>query len=158
MTDSDYRRPHRRLRDFDYSDPTQVYFVTTCARKNTAPFVDERLARVVIDALLWLRSERGVRLYAYCLMPDHLHVLLQLGSSNRPLGSALGSGKKFSTQASWEMGYDGQLWQSRFYDHVMRTHEDGKRMARYILDNPVRRGLVGEAERFPFSGAPDPLE
>jgi REP element-mobilizing transposase RayT len=135
-----------------------VYFVTTCAQKDTAPFTDERLAQVVIDALTWLRAERDVRLYAYCLMPDHLHVLLQLGGSGRPLGAAIGAVKRFSTKASWDMGYSGQLWQDRFYDHVMRTSEDGKRMARYILENPVRRGLVWEAEMYPFSGTPDVLE
>jgi REP element-mobilizing transposase RayT len=91
-------------------------------------------------------------------MPDHLHVLLQLGTADRTLGALVGSVKRFATQASWEIGYEGQLWQSRFYDHVMRTHEDGRRMAQYILDNPVRRGLVGEAELYQFSGMPDRLE
>jgi REP element-mobilizing transposase RayT len=158
MANHPYVGPRRRLRDFDYGDSAKVYFVTTCARKNTTPFTDERLARVVIDALTWLRSERGVLLYAYCLMPDHLHVLLQLGDSNRPLGSAIGAVKRFTTKASWDMGYDGQLWQARFYDHVMRTYEDGKRMARYILENPVRGGLVREAEMYSFSGTPDVLE
>ena len=81
MADNAHRHPHRRLRGFDYSDAGHVYFVMTCARAGTAPFVDERLAQIIVDALEWLRSERGVRLYAYCLMPDHLHVLMQLGSS-----------------------------------------------------------------------------
>jgi hypothetical protein len=56
------------------------------------------------------------------------------------------------------MGYCGRLWQARFYDHVMRTGEDGRRMAKYILDNPVRKGLVEEAGMYPYSGTPDPIE
>lgn len=158
MTGNSKRGPIRRLQDFDYSDPSHVYFVTTCARNHTTPFVDEGLARVVLDTLTWVRSERGVRLYAHCLMPDHLHMLLQLGSAEWSLGSVVGSVKRFTTRASWQMGYVGPLWQARFYDHVMRTHEDGKRMAGYILSNPVRAGLVTEAGLYPFSGILDPLE
>jgi REP element-mobilizing transposase RayT len=158
MANHPYMGPRRRLRDFDHGDPTKVYFVTTCARKDTTPFTDERLAQVVIDALTWLRAERGIRLYAYCLMPDHLHVLLQLGDSDQLLGSAIASVKRFTTKTSWEMGYGGQLWQARFYDHVMRSHEDGRRIAQYILENPVRGGLVRQAEMYPFRGTPDVLE
>ena len=158
MTTDDHRGPRRRLPSFDYSDPTQVYFVTTCARRETVPFLDDRLAEVVVASLSWLRSERSVRLYAYCLMPDHLHLLVQLGAADETLGALVGSVKRFTTRASWGMGYVGQLWQPRFYDHVMRTHEDGRRMAQYILDNPVRRGLTGEAESYSWSGAPDPLD
>lgn len=153
-----HRNPPRRLRGFDYTDAGSVYFVTVCARSGTAPFVDEHLAQVVVEALEWLRSVRRVRLYAYCLMPDHLHVLLQLDSSMDTLGALLGSMKRFTTRKSWDIGYEGQLWQRRFYDHVMRTNEDGRRMARYILDNPVRRGLCGDAEAYRWSGVPDLLE
>jgi putative transposase len=152
------RNPRLRLQGFDYGDPSHVFFVTTCAHADTTPFVDERLAEIVIDTLQWLRSERGIRLYAYCLMPDHLHVLLQLGSSGDTLGAIVGSVKRFTTRASWELGYEGPLWQGRFYDHVMRTRGDGRRAAHYILDNPVRGGLCGEAEEYAWSGMPDALE
>ena len=104
MGDNSLRHPRRRLQGFDYSDPGQVYFVTTCARAGTAPFVDEHLAQVVVNALEWLRAERGVCLYAYCLMPDHLHLLLQLRSSGDTLGALLGSVKRFTTGEGWKMG------------------------------------------------------
>jgi putative transposase len=151
------RNTRRRLQGFDYSDPGHVFFVTTCARAGTAPFVDERLARIVVDALQWLRNERCVHLYAYCLMPDHLHVLLQPGSSGEALGALMGSVKRFTTRESWKIGYEGQLWQGRFYDRVMRTTEDGHEMARYIVANPVRKGLCGEADSYPWSGMPDTM-
>jgi REP element-mobilizing transposase RayT len=92
------------------------------------------------------------------LLPNHLHVLLQLGSSADTLGAIVGSVKRFTTRSSWELGYEGQLWQGRFYDHVMHTRQDGRRAAQYILDNPVRRGLCGEPEAYAWSGMPDALE
>lgn len=52
-----------RLDDFDYHRTDVVYFVTICAATGT-PFADPALATIVVSALEWLRTERGVRLYA----------------------------------------------------------------------------------------------
>jgi len=66
-----------RLAGFDYADPDHAYFLTICSRYNTAPFTDARLARELVASLDWLRANRGLLLYAWCLMPDHLHLLLR---------------------------------------------------------------------------------
>jgi REP element-mobilizing transposase RayT len=148
----------RRLADFDYSDPDCAYFVTVCARKGTAPFTDSRLAAEVVKTLHWLRSSQGITLYAFCLMPDHLHLLLRLGTSEEhALGQIVGSLKQFTTKRSWQLGYTGHLWQARFYDHILRRSEHGASIAAYILDNPVRKGLVEDASAYPYSGLPDPM-
>jgi REP element-mobilizing transposase RayT len=164
-----------RLTDFDYSNPEVVYFVTACAASGT-PFVNCALASIVIDELQWLRSQRGICLYAYCLMPDHLHILLQLPgrTSNSPdddvagatvlrrgppqtLGSVMATLKGYTTHESWKAGYEGKLWQTNFYDHILRGYESGIRVAEYILESPVRAGLVRQPDDYPWSGRPDPL-
>lgn len=166
-----------RLQHFDYASDYVAYFVTIRARAGTKPFTDPRLAQEVIDSLHWLRAHRGLRIYAYCLMPDHLHPLTQLPPrksqdagqrpSSRPasladpaaaLGTVIGSLKSFTTTRSWKLGCHGGLWQSRFYDHILRRSEDGHRVVTYILANPVRAGLVTEWKAYRFSGMPDPLE
>ena len=147
----------RRLPNFDYSDPDHAYFVTVCARHGTAPFTDARLATRVIDSLGWLRLNRAILLYAYCLMPDHLHLLLRLTSRQWNLGDIVGSFKKFSTKQSWALGFTGHLWQDRFYDHIVRKGEDGHQIAAYIEHNPVRKGLVAVATEYALSGFPDPM-
>jgi REP element-mobilizing transposase RayT len=148
--------PHR-LAGFDYADPDHAHFLTICSRLNTAPFIDVRLAGEVVASLDWLRANRGLLLYAWCLMPDHLHLLLRPGDRQRPLGALIGALKSFTTRQSWGLGYRGALWQARFYDHIVRRSEDGKRIAQYILENPVRKGLVETVEAYPWSGMPDPL-
>jgi putative transposase len=86
----------RRLPDFDYADPAAICFVTICAAPKTSPFTDERLAGEVVTSLNWLRANRGVKIYAYCLMPDHLHILMQLGDAQRPLGEIIAAMKTFT--------------------------------------------------------------
>jgi REP element-mobilizing transposase RayT len=72
--------PQHRLPGFDYATNEHAFFVTICAWPDTSPFEDPSLAQSVVASLDWLRSQRQVTIYAYCLMPDHLHLLLQLGS------------------------------------------------------------------------------
>jgi REP element-mobilizing transposase RayT len=95
---------------------------------------------------------------AACLMPDHLHwlVLPEEGSPS----SFVARFKSFSTHAARRTGHKGRLWQRSFYDHVVRRNEGCREIARYILANPVRAGLVNDwrgyqhailfEERFPF--------
>lgn len=48
------------------------------------------------------------------------------------------------------------LWHLSYYDHVLRQEEDLHAVATYIWGNQVRRGLVGSAEEYPFSGPREP--
>ena len=77
--DRSHSLSRHRLAGFDYADPDHAYFLTICSRYNAAPFTDTRLAREVVASLDWLRATRGLLLYAWCLMPDHLHLLLRAG-------------------------------------------------------------------------------
>jgi REP element-mobilizing transposase RayT len=158
--DSPDIRPHfrqRRLPTFDYASTDHAYFVTIRAKAGTAPFTNPDLAREVITSLHWLRTHRAVSLYAYCLMPDHLHLLLQLGNGEQPVGTVVGAFKRFTTRQSGSLGAAGTLWQPRFYDHVVRQAEDAGQIAAYILANPVRQGLVEDEEKYPWNGTPDPI-
>jgi len=149
--------PQKRLEDVDYSDPALVVFVTIRAHPGTSPFRDERVARAVVREPDMMRTRHRVSLYAYCLMPDHLHLLLRMGDSGRPLGTVIGAMKSFTTRQYWSLGYRGVLWQERFHDHVVRRYEAVQTIGAYILANPERKGLVERAHEWPWSGTPDPL-
>jgi putative transposase len=158
--DSDQPPPlwkRRRLKGFDYSDPDHAYFVTIRAYPDTAPFTDDRLAREVIASLHWLRAHRGIAIYAFCLMTDHLHLLLRLPPTGTTLGVTIGAFKRFTTRQSWPLGYRGALWQKNYHDHILRRSEHGQRVVVYILANPGRKGLVGEGDEYAYSGCPDPM-
>lgn len=151
MDDARSRRPfrQRRLPGFDYANPDHAFLVTVRARFGTRPFTNERLAREVVASLYWLRAPARLHLYAYCLMPDHLHLLLRPGTVPEPLGLLLGRMKSFITRQSRWLGYTGTRWQPRCYDHVVRKRGDGGHIVAYSLASPVRKGPVMEANAFP---------
>ena len=62
-----------------------------------------------------------------------------------------------ATNASWTAGWYGKLWQPRYFDHVVRTEESLVAIAEYILNNPVRQGLVENPDAWQWSGEMNPL-
>jgi len=152
-----HQRTPLRLRNFDYSDPNHVYFLTICARHLSFPFLNAALADEVISSLHHLRRGKGIPLYCYCLMPDHLHMVVSPSESTGSVSKVVQGFKSFTTRRAWGHGIKGKLWQKSFYDHIVRKEEDLRSICEYILANPVRRGLVGKAEDWPYSGLPDPL-
>lgn len=147
----------RRLPDFDYADPDAVVSITICTADRMPAFTDDTLCRIVVECIDWLRAHRGVRVYAYCLMPDHLHLVLQVDADGRSVSDIIASLKRFTARRRHELRRGGSLWQGRFYDHVLRRNEDVVTVARYVYANPVRAGLVASPEEYHWSGFPDPL-
>jgi REP element-mobilizing transposase RayT len=80
-------------------------------------------------------------------MPDHLHWLLADASR---AGDAVIRFKSLSTRVSWQRGVRGRLWQRSYWDHVIRRQEDLREVAEYIVQNPVRAGLVRQASEYPW--------
>ena len=152
--------PHRkrlRLEQLNYSNPDYVYFVTLCARHLSSPFAEPRLASAIVDALLYPSRTGRWKLFAYVLMPDHLHAALSPVDNDRTISELLHDFKSYTTRIGWEYGIRGALWQRSFYDHVARRERSLLAICEYILGNPVRKRLVEEEGQWPFAGMPDPL-
>jgi len=141
------KRP--RLKDFEYIG-TYAYFVTILTKDRGAYFrqvevVDGLIAILVKKA----RSER-FDVLAYCFMPDHLHLLVIGKDDNSNL-------KKFINLFKQESGYwfkknyNENLWHISYYDHILRKEESIEGVAIYILENPVRKGLVSDFREYRFS-------
>ena len=141
------RRQSLRLPGFDYH-PSYIYHLIwgTYRRK---PSLSRSALTVKLVDLLTEEVKGQVRIYAYCFMPDHVHLLVS-GIDPRKFAQRY---KGRSTRIYWETGGVGKLWQRGFYDHVLRKEEDVKQLARYILGNPVRKGLVEDYRGYPFSGS-----
>ena len=91
-------------------------------------------------------------LLAYCFMPDHLPLLVEGTDVVSDLQRFVFSAKQ-STGYAYRRQKRGRLWQEGYYDHVLRHDESIIAKARYILENPVRAGLVRAVDEYPFSGS-----
>ncbi len=86
---------------------------------------------------------RTLSLPRFVVMPDHIHWLMQLGSI-KVLAAIVQS---FKSMISRRLGRS--VFQKGFYDHGVRREEDVKAIARYIVANPFRAGLVERIEEYP---------
>jgi putative transposase len=130
----------------------RIYFLTICVEERRKIFQVPARAKVLIDELRKVAARMNVLVHAFCVMPDHVDILVE--------GKAPGSDLvKFVTLWKQGTGYTfrhelpPRFWQRRFYDHVVRWAEDSESVAWYIWMNPVRKGIVAEPQSYPFSGS-----
>jgi REP element-mobilizing transposase RayT len=69
-------RKNLRLIDFGYKGSSYIYFVTLCTMDRQPLFSNTKIAKVIGDEMEYRRGNKEVKLYCYCIMPDHLHILL----------------------------------------------------------------------------------
>jgi REP element-mobilizing transposase RayT len=128
----------------------QAYLVTTRCAPGTRPFADFEVGCIAARTLAETRLWRGSRLLAWVLMPDHWHGLLEL-SGGESLSAAIGRAKAVSAGAvNRHGGARGALWQYGFHDRALRRDDDVVAVARYLIANPIRAGLVAVPGDYPF--------
>ena len=93
----------------------------------------------------------GFNLLVFCFMPDHLHLLLG-GQESSDLKDYMKVFKQVSAH-SFKKEFNEILWQRSYYEHVLRRDEAVEDIALYILDNPVRAGMVQDFRQYPYSGS-----
>src|SRR5579863_6580614 len=139
-----------RLREESYLGG-RWHFVTLCAFERRRYFDERSTAEWLLRVLSGECARDLFLTRAYCLMPDHLHLLMQGVSLNANLLRFVQSFKEKTSYRFW-MRQREPLWQVSFYDHILRGEDAPADVAWYIWMNPVRGGLVRKAEDYPFSG------
>jgi len=148
---------NQRLDPELYTDNSRVYFITVRTYRDQSPFVRADLNQCVLDVLREEQVRQNCAVSTYCLMPDHLHFLASPREDGISILTFTDQYKGKATNQSWTTGWQGKLWQPRYYDHIIRSDESLIAIAEYILDNPVRQRLVEHAEDWPWSGHMNPL-
>ncbi len=95
---------------------------------------------------------RGVFVGRYVLMPDHLHFFVAIASGGPSLSKWMQILKITLAKSLREDGQVGPFWQKGFFDHVLRSAESYGQKWDYVQQNPVRAGLVREAQDWPYQG------
>jgi putative transposase len=111
------------------------------------------------DYQLYLRlmteecRKSGVRIWAYCLMPNHVH-LLAVPETETALTAAIGEGhRRYTWLINRREGWTGHLWQGRYGSEPLADDAALFTVVRYIERNPVEAGLVARPQDWPCSSA-----
>ena len=102
-----------------------------------------------VGFLLHRVTARGSELYAWCFMPDHVHLVVQDADVVDLVRGFKGAMTPLGRR--WDAGR--RLWQRSYYDHALRRDEDLRAVAAYVWENPVRAGMVACAADYPWSGS-----
>ena len=123
---------------------------------------DEAVANMVVESLNY-RNGRQYELITFCIMSNHVHIVF------KPLPKDDGEYYALSTimhslkgntarNANRLLNRNGRFWQPESYDHFVRDEAELGRIIRYVLNNPVKAGLVEEWGDWPWSYVKDGLE
>ncbi|MDZ7787770.1 MAG: transposase [Halofilum sp. (in: g-proteobacteria)] len=132
------------LRKGRHSAPGQEYLLTTVCTRRQPLFENRHNAETLIDELRHLQAHGYIEWLAWVLMPDHLHALGSL-TGTLPLSGLM---QRLKGRSSRALG--GSVWQPGFHDHALRAEEDRAAIARYMVANPVRAGLVSSLRDYPY--------
>jgi REP element-mobilizing transposase RayT len=138
-----------RLRLGRYSESGRAYLITAVVHDRQPVFSDWHLGRLLVAELRRAHESIAVSSFAWVVMPDHFHWLMQLEEGN--LGHVIGAIKSRCTRTLNEVtGRHGPLWQTGYHDRAIRDGEDLLPFARYIVANPLRAGLVDKIGDYPL--------
>ncbi|WNK21242.1 transposase [Halomonas piscis] len=130
------------LRKGRLSLPGYCYHITMCTRNRQPVFLDYLHARSACRTF----GEKAIGRYgatqAFVVMPDHVHWLLQLE------GDLSGAVRVYKSKVSIAVGQP--VWEDGFHDRALRHEDNIRQVARYVVANPLRAGLVDEIGQYPY--------
>ena len=150
------KRKHPRLGHYDYST-VGAYYITICTQnrrcllsrivgRGLAPAEIQYTAygQIAREQLLLLEQRYpSLKIDQYVIMPNHIHAILLLeetaGASPRPtIMDIVCAYKSLTTRQCKKVQPIDKLFQTSFYEHVIRGHEDYDEIAEYIVNNPMQ--------------------
>ena len=116
-------------------------------------FQSERICGLFVAVLFDYAKQGKYAIHEFVLMPNHFHLLITPGpliALERCLQLIKGG---FSFRAKKELQFAGEVWEKSFTNHRIRDAVDYAQHRKYIWENPVRAGLVGDARKYRWSSA-----
>ncbi len=141
-----------RIPGFSYLGPYR-YSLCFITNSRATLFTTHGIVQAALREIQRTCDEDEFALLAYCFMPDHVHLVTEGLSDRSDLQHWVKVTKQrvafvYRTQFAIPLA-----WQQGYWERVLRSDENTNTIVRYVLDNPVRAGLVAKAEDYPFSGA-----
>ena len=138
-----------RLRIGRYSEQNRIYLLSTNTRCREPIFNDFALGRLVVAQFRAAQDQGFADSLAWVVMPDHFHWLIELRRGT--LSGLMQRTKSLSTKAvNLSSVRKISLWQNGFHDRALGREEDLVKIARYVVANPLRAGLVEKLGDYPL--------
>lgn len=138
----------KALRRGRFSEPGRLYLLTTVIQDRAPLLSHFQSARLVVDQFRRAQYEHSARSLAWVIMPDHFHWLVEL--QDVTLKTLMRRVKSQSARSiNRARKRTGKLWQQGFHDRALRREDDIQTVARYIVMNPLRAGLVKRLGDYP---------
>ena len=140
------------MRKGRWSQVNGVYLLTTVTEQRIPWFQVFEFGRIVSRGLHLSACLGDAAALCWVVMPDHVHVLLQLREV--PLQRVMNRFKSTTAiRLNRAIGRTGRFWQYGYHDRALRRDEDLRDVARYVVANPLRAGLVRKLADYPFWNA-----
>ena len=140
--------PGRKTQHHDvpsWVDPAESdYFITICCQqRGTDQLCTAAIGPAILSAARVYHEQHKWFVSLLLLMPDHLHMLVSFGREY-DMAKMVREWKRYLA------AQHGIEWQREFFEHRLRSHESTDQKVRYIMQNPVRAGLVEQAAAWPW--------
>ena len=160
-------------------DSQEIYFMTTSVVEWIDVFTRRELAEIIVESLKYCQKEKGLELYAWCLMSNHLH-LIASAEEGKNLSDIMRDFKKFTSKkiikeileinesrkewmvdkfefaGRWNPKITGfQFWQEGFHPIHLFSEPFTNQKLDYLHENPVAAGIVFEPQHYRYSSAID---
>ncbi|MBU4352864.1 MAG: transposase [Nanoarchaeota archaeon] len=137
-----------------YYIPDAIVFITGVTRKRQHFLRAESDVNLLFETLRNVQLIHPFRLLAYVLLPDHFHWLMRVVSESGNFSEVMQSIKRNFTlnyKHAHHINTTLNIWQPRFWDHVIRNEHDLEKHFDYVHWNPVKHGYVRYPEDWPHS-------
>ena len=158
-------------------DQQELYFLTSTVVDWIDVFTRKELAQIVVDSLRYCQKEKGLLLYAWCLMPSHLHLIVS-AADGKNISDIMRDFKKFTSKKivktiqeinesrrEWMLDkfefvgrwnpkiLNFKFWQDGIHPIILTSNHFIEQKLNYIHQNPVTAGLVFEPQHYTYSSA-----
>lgn len=167
-------------RGYQIKDHGALHFITFATVQWVDVFTRKEYSDIIVESLIFCKENKGLRIHAWCIMSNHLHLILSVNETNN-LSDILRDFKKFTSskiikaiknndhesRKNWMLwifkkageenkrNRDYQFWRQENHPVELSTNEMIDQRLNYLHDNPVRSGSVRSAEEYVYSSAID---
>lgn len=145
------REKKHRLNPDVYIGERPIAF-TICTKDRATIFTNHKIFKLFEEILIKELTSFNCCSFVHLFMPDHAHFVLGGNDSNSEVKKCLDMFKQ-KTGFYIAKNLKNIRWQKDYYDHILKNEENLEVHVKYILNNPVRAGLVDYWKNYPYKGS-----